>query len=243
MRWLGTDSFDVAIGMRSKEQKWMEQKCNRSGCGAWNNDVVFLSTMFSRQLLVSVLSGLRGWRIRGIALSLVVVLALSVAGCTGASVPKEATVRARMAQPREAVTVVGQDSPAGRAAAMSRALFVSSSVVVVIAPGGNPDAQAVAAGTAKRWGVPMLLAAPDPAPRATTHPSSLPSPGKTSSSPARRGAAGAAVGAEIARLHAAIVATVGDVGGLDVGDARVAPIDQVLPQHRRVGGTSQGVCR
>lgn len=159
-----------------------------------------------------------------------VALALSIAGCTTAPRQRDDTVSTT--QPRASVTVVDQTGPAERAEAMSRALFASSSVVV-IAPIGDPAHQKTAARLAERWGIPLLLAAQGSA--------ETPAPAPSASSTTSPASESAALRSELTRLHTTTVATVGDVGKLDAGSARVVRSEKVTRPRPVSSGSTASV--
>ena len=136
------------------------------------------------------------------------VVVLLVAGCTpGRAAPQAATstaaetstsdrLRPRTALPASATTVVAGSRAADLAIGTSRALFVSSPVVVLA---GEDDEASItkAATTAADLGVPMLLT---PAPAA---------PGAVDTAAAASGA-GADLRAELSRLAVQSMVTIGD---------------------------------
>lgn len=169
---------------------------------------------------------------RFLAVIVAVALLAALTGCTAAHTPARVAVKIRT--PTVSVSVVDQDSPAERAIALSRHLFAASPVVVV-APAGDPAAERVAARTATRWGVPMLLAPPAPASTSLTPSSSAAPPSVTAQAPA------GGVVAEVGRLHATTLAAVGDVAGLQVPGVRSEKANTVHPPARATPARSAGV--
>lgn len=187
-----------------------------------------------------------------------VAVAMLLAGCTAppapsppAHDPERVTIVTAVAN--AGVAVIDQPDAADRAEAISHQLFVSSPIVVV-APEDDPRAQATAARTAERWGVPMLLttaAAESLAASPSSPPGSAPPSGPTSSSSASPSpspaveaeaeAAALSLKAEITRLHASIIATVGAVGRIQIAGVEVKRSGTVFERDRTSATTAGDV--
>ncbi|KQS15914.1 hypothetical protein ASG05_12605 [Frigoribacterium sp. Leaf186] len=167
-------------------------------------------------------------RVRVAAVASLAAAALVLtAGCTSSADDRTSLVTR---QQEARVTVVGATDAPERAVEASRALFASSPVAVV-APDGDPEAQAEASDEARRLRVPMLLA-PAPAPAAgSSGASASPAPSTTGSTtdsaaadPTADGTADGSstvLAAELERLGVDTVLTVGDVGALDATGVEV----------------------
>jgi hypothetical protein len=121
--------------------------------------------------------------------------------------------------PPAALTVVAEATEVEASLRTSRELFAASPVAVV-APGGQPAAQEVAARAAVALGVPLLVA-PDLSP-GTTDAGAAPPAATPTPAPTTDGTADPALRDELERLGATTVVAVGDVdglGGLDSDEA------------------------
>jgi hypothetical protein len=135
---------------------------------------------------------------------------LLVAGCTGASdaeTEKAPAPAARVvsAAPGERLTVVGDPSPVASALGVSRALFDSADVVVLVED-GDPAGTLLGASTAVALGVPMLV------------------------EPREGGSAAAPVEGELQRLGTDAVLALGTGTGRAVGDGRKQVTVPVVPE-------------
>lgn len=179
----------------------------------------------------------------------VVVAALALAGCAAVVAPdgeRESSpsptptttpepppvLQGEVAVPSEATTVLDAPDPVAAALATSGALYASAPVAVV-APADDVAAQLRAASAAVALGAPLLLDAPEPAPPADdaaagADPSASPDPtasaDPTASPAPTAGPAGPdATDAELRRLDAAAVLTVGTVTVDPADDVVVVP--------------------
>jgi hypothetical protein len=143
---------------------------------------------------------------------------VATAGCTSTAVVDRTAVVTRGQEAR--VTVVGAAGAPERAVEASRALFTSSPVAVV-APDGDPEAQAVAADEARRLRVPMLLAPAAGSTGASASPIPSSSGLATESSTGLAPESSTGLGAELDRLGVETVLGVGDVGALDATGVEV----------------------
>ncbi|HEX6873543.1 MAG TPA: hypothetical protein VF163_20790, partial [Micromonosporaceae bacterium] len=149
----------------------------------------------------------------------IAVCLLLVTGCTADPAgsppagptpsPAPAAPTSRTVLPDQATTVIEGATAAELAVATSRALFREAPAVVLVAD-GDEASQAAAAEAAVRLGVPLLLT---PSSHDTEAEAGQRSPGPGAPSPSTSAApgAGAALRAELTRLHPQTLVTFGDL--------------------------------